>query len=186
MEKVFSVFVHIKRPLISSGFVESSDGTSHRATTVESRHITLRVPSYAPDVDDTDKSTWTTRTRFLNLEQALDHTAQRQFDGAKEAASRIADTYTRSPIAAQKQQTMHVDDYYRKKLGEMKDHAADGKKGFGLSAAHKEAIVIRDLGRDAIDDADMETSQILLGMLDITDEDLQLAAGLSPSELTAL
>jgi hypothetical protein len=68
----------------------------------------------------------------------------------------------------------------------MKDHAADGKKGFGLSAAHKEDIVIRDLGRDAIDDADMETSQILLGMLDITDEDLQLAAGLSPSELTAL
>ncbi|KAJ7328723.1 hypothetical protein DFH08DRAFT_815498 [Mycena albidolilacea] len=140
------------------GFVGSSDGTSHHATTVESRHITFCVPLYAPDVDDTDKSTWTIRTRFLNLEQALDHTVQRQFDGAKEVASRIVNTYTCSPIAAQKQQTMHVDNYYRKKLGEMKDHAADGKKGFGLSVAHKEDIVIRDLGQDAIDDTDMETS----------------------------
>jgi hypothetical protein len=168
------------------GFVESSDGTTARGVTVESRHITLRVPSYTPDVDDSDEATWETRTRFVDVEPALDHTAQRQFDGTMEAAGRIADAYTRSPVAAKDQQTMEKDDYLRKKMGEMKDHAADGKKGFKISAGEKRDVVIRDLGRSAMEDTDIETSCLLLAMLDITDDDLLLAANISLSELTAL
>ncbi|KAJ7016319.1 hypothetical protein C8F04DRAFT_982116, partial [Mycena alexandri] len=97
-----------------------------------SRHVTLRVPSYAPDADDSDKSTWKTQTRFVEVVHALDHTAQRQFDGTVEMATRIADTYSRSPLAARERRTMDKNHYWRKKLAESKDHAADGKKAFRI------------------------------------------------------
>ncbi|KAJ6563792.1 hypothetical protein B0H19DRAFT_942359 [Mycena capillaripes] len=168
------------------GFIESSDGTSHRGITVESRHITLLVPSYAPDADDSDKSTWTHHTRFIEVAPALDHTAQRQFEGSMEAAARIADAYTRSPLATLENRAMETDDYYRKKQGECKDHAADGKKEFNISAEHKSNIIIRNLGRTAMDDEDLQTSQILTTMLAITDEDLEIEGKLSQEELLAL
>ncbi|KAF7371797.1 hypothetical protein MVEN_00036400 [Mycena venus] len=170
----------------SPGFIESSDGTTHRGITIESRHITMLVPSYAPGVDDSDRSTWTHHTRFMEVAPALDHPAQRQFEGTMEAAARIADAYTRSPLAAQENRAMETDDYYRKKLGECKDHAADGKKEFAISAEHKTDIVIRDLGRAAMDDDDLRTSQILTTMLDITDDDLEAEGKLSHEELLAL
>ncbi|KAF7371839.1 hypothetical protein MVEN_00040700 [Mycena venus] len=170
----------------SPGFIESSDGTTHRGITIESRHITMLVPSYALGVDDSDRSTWTHHTRFMEVAPALDHTAQRQFEGTMEAAARIADAYTRSPLAAQENRAMETDDYYRKKLGECKDHAADGKKEFAISAEHKTDIVIRDLGRAAMDDDDLRTSQILTTMLDITDDDLEAEGKLSHEELLAL
>lgn len=103
-----------------------------------------------------------------------------------EAAHRIADTYSRSPVAARDQRIMDKNDYWRKKLGENKDHAADGKKEFKLSAAHKEDIVIRDIGRAAMDDADVDTSYILLTILNITDDELQAAGNISASQLEAL
>ncbi|KAJ7681007.1 hypothetical protein DFH06DRAFT_1078008 [Mycena polygramma] len=166
------------------GFIESSDGTTHRGITVESRHVTLLVPSYAPDADDTDQSTWRHRTRFLEVAPALDHTAQRQFEGTMEAADRIADTYNRSPLAAQERRTMDKNEYWRKKLGESKDHAADGKKEFNISAEHKRDIVVRDLGRAAMEDEDLSTSTILTMMLSITDDDLQDVGKVSETELS--
>ncbi|KAJ7132017.1 hypothetical protein C8R44DRAFT_612781, partial [Mycena epipterygia] len=107
------------------GFVESSDGTTHRGITVESRHITLLVPSYDPATDDSDKLTWKHQTWFVEVALALDHTGQHQFEGTMEALNRIADTYTRSPLSAQDKRVMHKNDYWRKKIGELKDHAAD-------------------------------------------------------------
>ncbi|KAJ7362822.1 hypothetical protein DFH08DRAFT_627347, partial [Mycena albidolilacea] len=104
---------------------ESSDGTTHRGMNFEARHTTLRAPSYASGVNDADRSTWTPQTRVIEVAPALDHTAERQFEGSMEAAARIADVYSRSPLALEDQRTMEVDDYYRKKDGEMKDHAAD-------------------------------------------------------------
>lgn len=81
---------------------------------------------------------------------------------------------------------MDKNDYWRKKLGECKDHAADGKKEFRISEAHKRDVVIRDMGRFAMDEADIDTSTILLTMLDITDDDLCAAGGISLSDLAAL
>ncbi|KAF7344413.1 hypothetical protein MSAN_01922500 [Mycena sanguinolenta] len=156
------------------GFVESSDGTTHRGITVESRHITILVPSYDPDVDDTDQTTWKHQTRFVEVAPALDHTAKRQFEGTMEAVRRIADTYTRSPLAIQQQKVMEVNDYWRRKLGESKDHAADGKKEFTLSAEYKKQVIIRDLGRAVMEQEDVQTARILLMMLEINDDDLRL------------
>lgn len=103
-----------------------------------------------------------------------------------EAANRIADTYTRSPVAARDQRIMDKNDYWRKKMGECKDHAADGKKEFKLSAAHKKAIAIRDLGRTSMEEADVETGLILLTVLGIADEELQAVGNISAAELKAL
>ncbi|KAJ7767719.1 hypothetical protein B0H16DRAFT_1882430 [Mycena metata] len=168
------------------GFVESSDGTSHHGLTYESCHVTLLAPSYTPNTDDSDQSTWTYKTRFMEVTAALDHTAQRQFDGTVEIATRMASTYSRSPLAARERRVMDKNEYWQKKLEEMKDHAADGKKAFRLSTAHKTDIVTRYLGRLAMDEADVATSHILLTMLSITNEDLADAGKLSDSELQAL
>ncbi|KAJ7201493.1 hypothetical protein B0H12DRAFT_977636, partial [Mycena haematopus] len=128
------------------GFIESSDGTTHRGITVESRHISFLAPTYAPGVNDSDRSTWTAQTRFIEVAPALDHTAERQFEGTMEAVSRIADVYSRSPLATSDHRMMEVDDYYRKKDGELRDHAADGKKECQISAEYKHDIILRDLG----------------------------------------
>ncbi|KAJ7133049.1 hypothetical protein C8R44DRAFT_730245 [Mycena epipterygia] len=134
------------------GFVESSDGTTHHGVTVESRHITLLVPSYAPGVDDSDISTWKHQTRFVEVAPALDHTGQRQFEAAVALQRKINGSWTKN-------------DYWRKKMGECKDHAADGKKEFKFSAAHKKEIIIQDLGRASMDEADVDTGLILLTVL---------------------
>ncbi|KAJ7749920.1 hypothetical protein B0H16DRAFT_1318933, partial [Mycena metata] len=165
------------------GFVESSDGTNHHGLAYELCHVTLLAPSYAPDADDSDQSTWTYKTRFMEVTAALDHTAQHQFDSTVKMATRMASTYSRSPLAARERRVMDKSEYWQKKLGEMKDHAANGKKAFCLSAAHKTDIVTRDLGYLAMDEADVATSHILLTMLSITDEDLADAGKLSESEL---
>ncbi|KAJ6589185.1 hypothetical protein B0H19DRAFT_1248744 [Mycena capillaripes] len=179
--------IQLAREILDApGFIESSDGTTHRGITVESRHITLLVPSYDPSADESDTSTWKHHTRFVEVAPALDHTAQRQFDGTMEAASRITDTYARSPLATQENRTMESDNYLRKKLGEVRDHAADGKKALNISAERKTDVVIRDLGRAALDEDDLATSQILATMLSITDDDLKEAGNLSPEQLEAL
>ncbi|KAJ7615524.1 hypothetical protein FB45DRAFT_757915 [Roridomyces roridus] len=167
------------------GFIESSDGTTHRGMTVECRHITLPTPSYAPGVDDNDQSTWSYETRFVEVAQALDHTAQSQFEGTKEVANRLADLYNRSPLSEQERRTIDKNDYWRKKMGECRDHASDGKKAFELSAAHKKNIIVEDLGRAAIED-DADTSGILLAMLNMTDDDLMDVGQISEPELRAL
>ncbi|KAF7333104.1 hypothetical protein MVEN_02375700 [Mycena venus] len=179
--------IQLAREIMNApGFVESSDGTTLRGITVESRHITLLVPSYAPNVDDSNQSTWQHRTRFVEVAPALDHTAQRQFQGTMEAANRIADVYSRSPLAAQERRVMEKNEYWRKKLGEGKDHAADGKKEFKISAAHKKDVIIEDLGRAAMDDEDTATGHILTTMMEITDEDLAAAGKISMDEVAAL
>ncbi|KAJ7614870.1 hypothetical protein FB45DRAFT_758179 [Roridomyces roridus] len=167
------------------GFIESSDSTTHRGMTVECRHITLPTPSYAPGVDDNDQSTWSYETRFVEVAQALDHTAQSQFEGTKEVANRLADLYNRSPLSEQERRTIDKNDYWRKKMGECRDHASDGKKAFELSAAHKKNIIVEDLGRAAIED-DADTSGILLAMLNMTDDDLMDVGQISEPELRAL
>ncbi|KAJ7083569.1 hypothetical protein C8R44DRAFT_753426 [Mycena epipterygia] len=139
----------------ASGFVESSDGTTHHGVTVESRHITLLVSSYAPGVDNSDISTWKHQTRFVEVAPALDHTGQHQFENSR-------------------------------KMGECKDHAADGKKEFKFSAAHKKEIIIQDLGHASMDEADVDTGLILLTVLGITDAELQAAGKISAAELAAL
>ncbi|KAJ7050444.1 hypothetical protein C8F01DRAFT_1345376 [Mycena amicta] len=171
----------------SQGFVEASDGTSHRGITVEGRQITHKVPTYAPGVDDSDKTTWVTKTRFLHVVPAISHTAQAQFDGARKEAQNLADFFNRSPLAADLERPMEgSDDYYRNKLGDNRDHASDGKKGFSLSAAHKKTIVLRDLGRKAIANGLVDEADVLLKTLGVTHEELEAYEGITTAKLATL
>jgi hypothetical protein len=79
---------------------------------------------------------------------------------------------------------MDKNEYWRKKLGKGKDHTADGKKRF--SEQHKRDIIIRDLGAAAMDNIDLDTTSILLTMLDITNDDLMDEGKLSEADLEAL
>ncbi|KAJ7115305.1 hypothetical protein C8R44DRAFT_880618 [Mycena epipterygia] len=81
---------------------------------------------------------------------------------------------------------MDKNKYWRKKLGENKDHAADGKKGFRLSAEKKKNVTIEDLGRAAMEDTDLQTSEILETMLSITEDDLEAVGNISTEELASL
>ncbi|KAJ7351580.1 hypothetical protein DFH08DRAFT_806298 [Mycena albidolilacea] len=167
-------------------FIESSDGTTHRGMNFEARHITLRAPLYASGVNDADRSTWTPQTRVIEVAPALDHTAERQFESSMEAAACIADMYSRSPLALEGQRTMEVDDYYRKKDGEMKDHAANGKKEFHISDSYKETVVLRDLGHTALEDGSVPLSRILQTIPEVTDVDITTAGRIPKSDLESL
>ncbi|KAF7331773.1 hypothetical protein MKEN_00057200 [Mycena kentingensis (nom. inval.)] len=88
------------------GFTEATDGTGYRGITYEGHHNTLRAPTYAPGVDDTDKSTWKVQTRFVNVTNSVSHTAEAQFRGIRKTAERLADLYNRSPFSEQDARTM--------------------------------------------------------------------------------
>ncbi|KAF7331459.1 hypothetical protein MKEN_00024600 [Mycena kentingensis (nom. inval.)] len=154
------------------GFTEATDGTGYRGITYEGHHNTLRAPTYAPGVDDTDKSTWKVQTRFVNVTNSVSHTAEAQFRGIRKTAERLADLYNRSPFSAQDARIMDKDDYFRKKMGENRDHAADGKKAFKISAEYKKRIVFEDLGRKAIENEIFDDAEILLATLGVDDAQL--------------
>ena len=155
------------------GFGESSDGTAHRKITYEAHHATLAVPSYAPGVDDTDVSTWSSCIRFIEVEPALDHTAKTQFEGTKHLASRIAIAYSESPLSGRDGTKMDTKDWIRKEEFQNMDHAADGKKKFKLTAEWKEEVISEDLGEKAMED--MDADEILQAMLSIPQEDIEAA-----------
>ncbi|KAJ7578436.1 hypothetical protein C8J56DRAFT_897995 [Mycena floridula] len=179
--------IQIGREIMNTqALIDSSDGTTHRGITVESRFLTYSSPSYAPGIDDSDPETWSPRTRFLKVAPALDHMAERQVQGTKDAITRVADVYSRSPVAARDGKTMELDDYYRKKVGEVKDHAADGKKGFKISKERKKTVVHRDLGQEALEDHSMSPEHIMNILLQITDKELEVAGKISSEQLAAL
>ncbi|KAE9391044.1 hypothetical protein BT96DRAFT_1062335 [Gymnopus androsaceus JB14] len=140
------------------------------------------VPSYEPGVDDDDRSTWSKVTCFAEALPALDHTAQHQFQGSVELGTKIATTYSESPLALRDGKQMEPDDYFRKQNFHNADHAADGKKKFKLTADKKEQIANQDLGREKMDD--MSATAILHEMLKITDADIAKAAWKSVEKLS--
>jgi hypothetical protein len=73
----------------------SSDGTSNRNIKYEARHFTLKVPTYSPDPN---APTEAFATRLVEVNHALDHTAQTQYEGWDVINDKIVDTYANSPL----------------------------------------------------------------------------------------
>ncbi|KAF8803000.1 hypothetical protein BYT27DRAFT_7244470 [Phlegmacium glaucopus] len=161
-------------------FGESSDGTAHQKITYEAHHATLAVPSYAPGVDDSDVSTWTSCIQFIEVEPALNHTAKTQFDGTKHLASRIATAYSECPLSGRNGTKMDTKDWVQKEEFQNIDHAADGKKKFNLTAEWKEEVICEDLGEKAMDD--MDADEILRAMFSIPQEDIDAARTKNPAD----
>lgn len=157
----------------SIGFGESSDGTTDRKITYEAHHVTLACPTYLPDVDDSDKSTWTNQTRFVTVEPALDHKSKTQFEGTKELAGKVATFYSNSPLAGRDNMKMEVNDWIRKEEYQNMDHAADGKKKLTLCQEWKKEVVVEDLGRKALDA--LESGQFLSALTSLTQAEIEAA-----------
>ncbi|PPQ84189.1 hypothetical protein CVT26_012756 [Gymnopilus dilepis] len=155
------------------GFGASSDGTTNRKITFESNHITLQCPTYTPGVDDSDRSTWTSQTRFVKVEPAIDHKAQTQFEGTKKLAEQIASAYSNSPLAERDGAKMEADDWFRKQEFQNMDHASDGKKKLNLCAEYKKDVIAGDLGREAL--KALETGEFVKSLAALTKDDVEKA-----------
>ncbi|CAA7269364.1 unnamed protein product [Cyclocybe aegerita] len=157
----------------AEGFGESSNGTAHRKITYESHHVTILAPTYKLGVDDTDKSTWSHQVRFVDLEPALDHTAKTQFEGTKNLASRIASTYSNSPLSQRDGTKMETNDWIRKEEFQNMDHVSDGKKKLRFCQEWKEEVIHEDLGEKVLEE--MDPSAIIQAMLAIQPADIAAA-----------
>jgi hypothetical protein len=125
----------------------SSDGTSNHNIKYEARHITYTAPTYSTDPNAAQEAV---ATRLVEVDHALDHTAQSQFDGWDITNAKIIDVYLNSPLArrdALEGFSYAADDLFRKTVAYNSDHAADV-----VSVAHKTkdrklALIEGDLGR---------------------------------------
>jgi hypothetical protein len=164
-----------------AGFTESSDGTGHRKINYESRHISAIVPTYAPGVDDSDSSTWKPRTRFLEVAPSLSHTAHSQVEGEKLLAMKVAAAFTNCPSSKAAGISMSWQDWFRKELAQMSDHANDQKAKKDEKDDVKHQILIEDLGSQEAEALSVE--ELLNAVLAISQDEIEEKSGKSFDEL---
>ncbi|KAJ7353020.1 hypothetical protein DFH08DRAFT_804606 [Mycena albidolilacea] len=141
----------------------SSDGTSHRNIKYEAHHITYTAPTYSTDLNAPQQAVV---TRLVDLDHALDHTSQSQFDRWDLNNTKIIDLYINSPLGRHDTLEGHAyeaDDMWRKVVAYNSDHAADvigviekdlGRKQLeGMSMAEAEAA-LWDVVCETCDDPD--------------------------------
>ncbi|KAJ6453797.1 hypothetical protein C8R45DRAFT_1192645 [Mycena sanguinolenta] len=135
----------LTKSLRASGMRER-DGTSVRNLQVESRHITYTAPTYTSDPNAPQTAV---RTRAIGVTNALDHTAQTQFEGWEDINRQIYETYMNSPLS--KRDSLQgikfdLNDTWRKMVAYNADHAKDAKKVARLCGDKKAAVVETDFG----------------------------------------
>ncbi|KAJ6503911.1 hypothetical protein C8R45DRAFT_1185995 [Mycena sanguinolenta] len=137
----------------------SSDGTSVRNIQVEARHITYEAPTYATDPEAPQTAF---RTRVVGVANALDHTAQTQFDGWEEASRDIFETYMNSPLAKRDSlegYDYEQDDLWRKMVAYNADHAADVRLTARKCGEKRQAVIENDLGRQELEHMTVEEAE---------------------------
>jgi hypothetical protein len=140
----------------------SSDGTSNRNIKYEARHITLKAPTYSPDPS---APTEAFATRLVEVNHALDHTAQTQYEGWDIINNKIIDTYTNSPLGhrdALEGVTYVHNDLYRKGVSYHADHASDVRLAARKFKERKQAVIEGDLGRQKIEEMSEEDVETML------------------------
>ncbi|KAJ7927083.1 hypothetical protein B0H13DRAFT_2312862 [Mycena leptocephala] len=131
----------------------SSDGTSNRNIKYEARHITYKSPTYTTDPNAPQE---VFSTRLVEVDHALDHTAQTQYEGWDVANDKIIDTYINSPLArrdALEGVSYEADDLWRKTVAYSADHASDVRLAAHKVKDRKQLVVESDLGRQEIENA---------------------------------
>ncbi|KAJ6574411.1 hypothetical protein B0H19DRAFT_1063370 [Mycena capillaripes] len=140
----------------------SSDGTSNRNVKYEARHITLKAPTYNSDPESPSEAF---ATRLVEVNHALDHTAQTQYKGWDIINDKIIDTYANSPLGqrdALEGVTYARDDLYRKGVAYNSDPAADVRLAARKFKERKQLVIESDLGREKIQEMSDEDVEILL------------------------
>ncbi|TFK21326.1 hypothetical protein FA15DRAFT_573000, partial [Coprinopsis marcescibilis] len=111
------------RPENSAGFTLSSDGTTIRHRTFESRHVTLLAPNYASKYGEPKREM---TTRLLGITNAPNHTSETQLKGLQELTTGYYSTYNSSNLG--KQTPVDLKSFAANILGLGSDHAEDQKK----------------------------------------------------------
>jgi hypothetical protein len=128
----------------------SSDGTSHRNIKYEARHPTYAAPTHTVNPNEPQTAF---RTRVIEIDHALDHTAQSQYEGWEITSQKIAETYQNSPLShrdALDGLSYDADDIWRKMVAHNADHAKDVRASAGKCVDKKQSVVEMDLGREEI------------------------------------
>ncbi|KAJ7054321.1 hypothetical protein C8F01DRAFT_1259601 [Mycena amicta] len=144
----------------------SSDGTTHRGITVESRHSNVQAQSYG---DENVPATW--KTRFLGVERAQAHTGEAQHRGNLALIEDLTKTYTNSPTALRQAYTLNITTVYTKLTFQNGDHAADGRKFQRLSGELKRSLMLEAVGDQLFED--LSDSELVDAAKDVTEEDVE-------------
>ncbi|KAJ7652776.1 hypothetical protein DFH06DRAFT_1093802 [Mycena polygramma] len=160
----------------------SSDGTSHRNIKYEARHLTYAAPTYNSDPNAPQTAF---RTRVVEVNHALDHTAQSQYEGWDIVNQKIVDAYTNSPLGSRdllQGNSWELDDLWRKMVAYNSDHASDVRCAAGKCITRKRSVAESDLGREEIEAMTEEALEEVLW--EVVQEMVDDPAGLDESALS--
>ncbi|KAF7360906.1 hypothetical protein MSAN_01120500 [Mycena sanguinolenta] len=159
----------------------SSDGTSVRNIQVEARHLTYAAPTYTTDPEAPQTAF---RTRVVGVANALDHTAQTQFEGWEEVNRDIFETYMNSPLANRDSlegYQLEQDDLWRKMVAYNSDHAADVRLTARKCGEKRQAVIETDVGRQELEH--MTTEEAEDALWEVVEEICDDPAALNRSSL---
>lgn len=121
------------------------------------------------------------RTRVVEVDHALDHTAQSQYEGWDITNQKIVETYMKSPLGSRDSlegYSWELDDLWRKMVAYNSDHAADVRLAANKCIDRKRAVAESDLGWKEIDD--MDDAEVEAALWDVVQEIYDDQDGLQP------
>ncbi|KAJ7334225.1 hypothetical protein DFH08DRAFT_814249 [Mycena albidolilacea] len=128
----------------------SSDGASNHNIKYEARHITYTAPTYSTHVNAPKEAI---ATRLVEVDHALDHTAQSQFDGWDITNAKIINIYMNSLLAkcnVLEGFFYEADNLWQKTVAYNSDHAADVVAVACKMKECKVEVIEADLGREKL------------------------------------
>ncbi|GBE77601.1 hypothetical protein SCP_0104810 [Sparassis crispa] len=151
----------------AKSFTLSGDGTSHRHTNYESRHIALQTPTYTDSIGST--STTAPKNRLVGVDSSVDHTSENQFAGWLTKFDGLSTTFNRSSLARRTESTLELEDFAVKAKGMAGDHATDQKKQYRIFKAWKDDTIRMMLAHKFLEKQPSQTlSDFLARSMDLT------------------
>ncbi|KAJ6489579.1 hypothetical protein C8R47DRAFT_978003 [Mycena vitilis] len=133
------------------GVTISADSTSNRGINIESSHMNLRVPDYAPGNLAAGVGLNTKpKVRFLGVEKTVDHSSAESVRGWNRRIQENMDLFNRSPLGQRLNRQFSIRDFLRVLTGMHGDHAAPEKSTSNGLKDQKHSAALEDLGEAAL------------------------------------
>jgi hypothetical protein len=126
------------------GFTTSSDGTTHRNVTYDSRHFAYKVQRHP------DSASLRPVIRVMSVSAALNHTAETQFNNMQADFDNIVTTFDSSPLGQHSDDKLTPIDMKYKWAGCNADHSADQKAMHTIAKNDKHTAIEMDLGSKSL------------------------------------
>src|SRR3984893_988226 len=124
----------------------SGDGTTHKATQMNARHVNYQVEAGSGGESTTTEHV----THLLGIHSALDGSSEQSVQAWKDILAEITEIYNQSPLKQHSGGFFRVVDIFFKVAGMHSDHCAKEKKDAQLLEKEKTSAVYKSLGEDAI------------------------------------